>query len=337
VTERPEPSLLAIMAAMCIVSLLLGLACSTNGAVAPNTDPTGPGEDPCDDPCLGACCKVDGSCVLLTSPECVRQGSDWKGPGTYCNPGICHQPDGACCPDDMTGSCLITSRDRCQRSFNGRWLGPNTACGPVNLCQGACCPAHLPGSCLPRSERYCEGTFMGNGTVCTPNPCRQAMGACCTSHGSCSTTDQAGCLRASGSHWMGAGTACTPTPCVTGACCDRNWCGVKTEAGCRALLPDGTWLGSNTTCHPNRCHELRGACCLPETCQMMFAPDCRDTPVGPGTWMGAGTVCDPWPCPMPGGACCLPHGECVVSPEQPCRRHGAVWLGDGTNCNPNPC
>ena len=77
---------------------------------------------------------------------------------------------------------------------------------------GACCDFF--DNCTQQDETCCDnagGTFKGVGTVCSPNPCVEATGACCHS-GNCDVTTLSICNILGGTY-QGDGTTCSPNPC----------------------------------------------------------------------------------------------------------------------------
>jgi len=86
----------------------------------------------------GACCFADGSCTVLTQPDCAQQGGVWQGEDTSCTPNPC--PD--CLLPCVTGACCL----------------PNGHCEWViqSICQQD------------------GGAFLGGCTLCMPNPCGTA-------------------------------------------------------------------------------------------------------------------------------------------------------------------
>ena len=125
---------------------------------------------------------------------------------------------------------------------------------------GACC--FDDGSCqLTADEPECLGlggyTWLGEGTVCSPNPCAQP-GACCFEDGSCTHVIEETCTQTGGSQWI-AEMDCDPNPCPQpdGACCAPDGsCTLETEVACSDV-----WLGPGTVCDPNPCPQP-GACCF---------------------------------------------------------------------------
>lgn len=77
---------------------------------------------------------------------------------------------------------------------------------------GACC---IPIGCTITSATQCavqSGTYQGDGSVCTPNPCPDAVGACCQNNGTCQIVTQVGCAQLGGTY-RGDGTLCTAGQC----------------------------------------------------------------------------------------------------------------------------
>ena len=270
-------------------------------------------------PCLtpvGACCYIDGSCLVQTLDECEvpgdggtevsRGGGVYQGDGSDCDPNPCPQPIGACCVDYF---CTLTTEADCFGDFYGVF----SACEPTPcpVPTGACC--YPDGACSVTTEVQCEGgpisgilgVYQGDGTDCDPNPCPQppATGACCAAVGSCTVVTAADCAL-SGSAYQGDLTVCDPNPCpqppTTGACCFR--------------------LG-------NMCRDLTPAQCTSAR----------------GTFKGLGTDCDPNPCGAPRndavapGACCLEDGSCVSLSESECASQSGIFSGIGADCELQGC
>jgi hypothetical protein len=75
----------------------------------------------------GACCRADGSCVVVVRQVCEAEGGAWLGPDFACDPDPCAQETGACCVP-ITG-CLIESVSDCMAA-GGAWQGVGTTCHP---------------------------------------------------------------------------------------------------------------------------------------------------------------------------------------------------------------
>ncbi len=158
-------------------------------------------------PGVGACCKVDGTCEVLTATACTGIGGTYQGDATNCGQANCPQPTGACC---FGNGCLTLTQGDCTTA-GGTYLGHGVACGASNTCPtGACC---LPnGTCIDGvTISQClaqSGLFQGAGTLCSGVSCPQPKGACCLSNGSCLSLTQGDCGVIPGSSWAGAGTTC---------------------------------------------------------------------------------------------------------------------------------
>lgn len=116
----------------------------------------------------------------------------------------------------------------------GSYLGNGTVCSP-DPCVGACCNA---GVCTVVATGTCSGIFQGAGTTCDPEPC---SGACCVS-GVCTVVAIGTCSGI----FQGVGTSCGPTPPCTVACCNVTACSIATVASC----PGRYTLG---VCEPTSC------------------------------------------------------------------------------------
>ena len=259
------------------------------------------GVTPCPQPQepIGACCFDDGTCTLLTIPDCEMAGGSLIGVNVPCNPNPCPQPTGACCFAD--GSCHVQTADACGVD-GGAYQGDNTLCDP-NPCPqptGACC--FPDGSCQVLSSEDCglaSGDYQGDNTLCNPNPCPQPIGACCFPDGSCQVLTSVDCGLAGGAY-QGDDALCDPNPCpppAHGACCYASGsCLVQTQAQC--VQDGGDYQGDDTLCEPNPCPiPTDGACCLSlGTCEVLEETECG---IDGGAFQGVGTVCVPNPCPQP--------------------------------------
>ncbi len=74
----------------------------------------------------------------------------------------------------------------------------------------ACCT--VEGFCTLEDPAACAGTTVSGVTTCSPNPCPQPQGACCSVTGTCTEIGQADCIDGGGT-FEGEGTVCTPNPC----------------------------------------------------------------------------------------------------------------------------
>jgi spore coat protein A len=74
----------------------------------------------------------------------------------------------------------------------------------------ACCT--IEGFCTIEDPASCAGTVIPGVTSCSPNPCDQPQGACCSALGTCQVIGQADCVN-QGDTFQGEGTTCDPNPC----------------------------------------------------------------------------------------------------------------------------
>ena len=79
---------------------------------------------------VGACCVPDGSCVTVTSNQCMQLGGVYHGDNTTCSPNPCPQPIGACCLP--SGDCISVTALQCG-TLGGTYQGDGTVC-TANLC-----------------------------------------------------------------------------------------------------------------------------------------------------------------------------------------------------------
>lgn len=77
----------------------------------------------------------------------------------------------------------------------------------------ACCA--IEGFCALTDAGSCAGTNLPGVTSCTPNPCDQPQGTCCSDLGDCQVIGQADCID-QGDTFQGEGGSCDPNPCSGG-------------------------------------------------------------------------------------------------------------------------
>ena len=105
---------------------------------------------------------------------------------------------------------------------------------------GACCNGT---ACAPdMTQAACEsggGIYQGNGSTCTPNPCK---GACCLPIGGCDDTGNAAYCAGLGGTYRGNGTTCATAACPN----PGDTCELPLQLG----LPPSTWplVDHNFTC-----------------------------------------------------------------------------------------
>lgn len=171
------------------------------------------------------------------------------------------------------------------------------ATGSVNVSAGACCKFGL---CSVTVQTGCASDWTSGG-VCSPNPCPEPTGACCSptsAPGSCAALVSSVCAAQSGSY-QGHNSTCSANPCSqpTGACCSSasSACTVGTQASCVAAGGvDGTYQSNGSACSPNPCPTPTGACCLPSGyCSVLSFAACAGQS---GTFGGNASVCSSFNC-----------------------------------------
>jgi hypothetical protein len=204
---------------------------------------------PCEEePPEGACCLVDGSCVItagLDACMALEGYYEYKGDDTVCEPNPCDQP-GACC-FNVDGHCEYVLEALC----TGDYFIADTDCDP-NPCDQppeACC--YPTGLCEYVPPEDCGGEPQGPGTDCDPNPC-PPPGACCFANGDCEYTLETLCQ---GEYFI-PDTDCDPNPCEQprGACCYgcEECIADQTEEDCMNIPDWYLWL-EGEDCEPNPC------------------------------------------------------------------------------------
>jgi hypothetical protein len=166
----------------------------------------------------------------------------------------------------------------------------------TNATAGACCNT-TSGACtvsLTGSAGCGAGTtFLGG--VCTPNPCPQPSGGCCTPDGLCSVIQAAACTTAGGI-FQGPASTCNGTVCpvTVGSCCNTST-GVCTYIVATATCTGGVFT-SGGVCSPDTCPKP-GTCCISGCCTFVLQSNCN------GTWTLGGS-CSPNPCGGPSNDLC---------------------------------
>ena len=116
----------------------------------------------------GACCDADGifdQCVEFDEQGCMLSNGEYQGDGTKCAEVNCQNTDlelGACCFQSSgvcppaIPRCDMRTREQCEGSGAGIWMGPQSNCFTGPCCwMGACCLGG--GECRILTEEACEG------------------------------------------------------------------------------------------------------------------------------------------------------------------------------------
>ena len=216
----------------------------------------GNGSDCDPNPCIGACCFPDGSCLETAGQaECV---GNYLGDGTNCTPNLCPQPGNECgnpMPAVLSPGSLP-------------YVDADTTCGRGNDYQDTCLGYYDGGEDMLYSvvvtEPMCvniavSGTSWVGVAIDTSCPPGATCLAYATSSGCCPVIQNVN-LEPSLAYYIMIDTwpspnctdftmtisACPPPPA---ACCYPDGsCALTPQEQC-----SGIWLGEGTTCSPNMC------------------------------------------------------------------------------------
>ena len=282
---------------------------------------------------FGACCMIDGGCIIANRETCEDPDNTYGGAGTYLGDGTtCEDTpcEGACCvlgvdEGNLSKSeCVEVSSVSCAQIF-GVFNGTDTECAstPCSLL-GSCCLAS--GSCIDIINASACDSLNGTFTDfrCVTDPC---IGACCVAFASCIEVDETGCIDVGG-NFLGLDQECLATSCTTdGACClGSSGCeDMQSQSECDTVF--GIFLAGDT-CVNVPCF---GSCCLTDgTCDQVSLVTC-DALLGEFI---QGGDCSNEPCRS---ACCFPTGGCDNFLAETCADFGGVFFGDGVFCDTTPC
>lgn len=170
--------------------------------------------NPCDCP-PGACCLPDGSCFETAEFDCIGSGGDWLGGGLPCDPDPCPQIGACCYVNgicvlmtfeeclalEQEGACLWLPEDRCDPN-------PCPNCPTIACClpDGICRIYCEYGACE-------EDGGEPVGCFCELHPCPR-IGACCLAGGYCELITPTDC-ELLGGEYIGHEVPCDPDPCGT--------------------------------------------------------------------------------------------------------------------------
>ena len=261
-------------------------------------------------PCIGACCYLDGSCTLGLPSDCT--GGTYHGDGTVCSPNPCPQPGMNC------GNPFLLSLTP---GFGTFTLSNHTTCGMGNDYADTCLGYYDGGEdtlykititadmCLTVTLDPQGTTYPGFALASTCPPGATGCIILMTESGSAVMTSPATAL-AAGVYYLMVDTWPSPTcipaynltfaECPTGACCLGSVC--TQNYGPQCVAAGGTYLGDLSTCSPNPC--LTGACCVGTlgACQNSDEAGCVALS---GVYHG-GVTCATFTCPIEGNNCQLP-------------------------------
>jgi hypothetical protein len=292
----------------------------------------------------GACCFVDGTCQVLTEPNCTALTGVYQGDGTTCDPNPCPIPQ----PTDRTLCEIAQDTSNGRPLFEGEWvrihgictLESNTWAGnriEFTITDGECCTNVFNGGAATPiihvgDEVEVVGTvgfFNGKTQVTTPNLTISVL--------------------STGNPIPTPGLVTTGDFAVNG----ENYESCLITMHCVSII-SGTWPAVNTDA-TIVVDDGTGPCDLRIDKDTNI--DGSPAPTGPFTIVGIASqfdTSDPWTsgfqimprsvddlyfndCAAATGACCFTDGQCIVATQDECATQGGNYVGDGTTCQPNPC
>ena len=215
--------------------------------------------------------------------------------------------------------------------------------------EGACCVGD--GTCAITNAIQCAGIWLGEGTVCSPNPCPE-NDACAGAEkvdvpgtGTGDTTNAASDIEVPCGVYSGpwknvwyevTGTGNTMTADLCGGAdwdtkisvfcghCMYQICVDGDDDGCRSLQSEVSWCSEDGVIY----YVTVGGYSISKYGPFTLNVSDDGTPC-------TGAV----DCTVPSGACCVDEGltvACYVVHEYECVDLGGVYLGDDTDCTPDP-
>ena len=210
--------------------------------------------------------------------EAIVGPTDWAGSGPYV--ATITPPPGA-----ATGQ----TRMRVRLQYSG---GDPLPCGSTSYGEvedysinvlpapeyGACCEGMICHSDMPEADCIAlPGVYQGDGSTCTPNPCK---GACCFIDGSCVEHPNEASCNGAGGAYEGDGTDCDPNPCPPACVVDYSM---------TAPIADhaGNTCGMNNDCDLRPSEDAMYEVTIPNAGDWVFS--LCDSSFD--TWMAVGTTC----------------------------------------------
>lgn len=308
------------------------------------------------DPNAGACCRLNGNCIVTAAADCASQGGAFQGPGLTCSTSTCSASvtaSDACDPNNIITTSF--SHSGTTTGAANDYTGTTSSCGTLVGADSSSSPDVV----------YAFRPGVGNVSVnLAPTSISDlsvyAITDCANVAASCVGGDDLGTFGESESFTFAAqanktyfiivdgygpaaplnqGTYTLSvqfTPTVLGACCTPSGgCDVGSEGQCAAF--GGTYKGNGTTCANANCPQPppTGACCDPEgNCIIVNETACLN---GAGEYAGDFSVCNPSPCSDPFGACCQTDDTCVETLRSLCNAAAGKFLGVNTTCSAPLC
>jgi hypothetical protein len=298
----------------------------------------GNGTDCDPNPCVGACCQLDGSCVVTTAADCAT--GLFEGGGTVCDPNPCVQP--CPCPSTLTPPVCddLEPLDPNTPVYGGPWMQVTGDGGDWTWDSGG-----TPSSGTGPSVDHTLGTAAGhyfftessgfnNKVFILESPCFDLTGI-------------ASPALSFYYHMLGAtmGTLSveiTDNNCITwtevfsvSGNQGDEWFGALVDLSAYTGIVKIRFVGLTGSSFTSDmaiddicvldAGNITGACCYPDgSCLVSSPADC--TAAG-GAFAGPGTTCDPNNCPQP-GRCCLTDGSCMMLLQAACADQGGFFTQD---------
>jgi len=103
---------------------------------------------------FGACCRLDGVCIVTTAAGCTAVSGIYRGDGSPCATANCPPPpSGACC---IPSGCAVLTQAQCLGQ-SGTYRGDNTACATANCPPPTIWQEQGDAADLPATAQIVEG------------------------------------------------------------------------------------------------------------------------------------------------------------------------------------
>lgn len=292
-------------------------------------------------PCQGACCLGDGTCVEATENECIGLGGQHFGNGTTCATTAC-PGTGRCC-FNLGTECVIVTEAACISTFGGSFTaGLN--------CQVACPVPPTNDECSSALDIPCGSNLTVDNTTATENPSDPAFscraGTPLPGFGTIwftfTATDTTAFIQTCSSEIGDSLLAVYDGSCgaLTEIACGEDDCGLLSEFCVENLTIGNTYFiqaasfgdaGRGAITVQVDCPCPSGGCCSEAGCQVLTPQTCAATG---GEYLGDDVPCGPNACD---GACCFADGTCSDLSSGDCALQGGFFEGVATFCAGTVC
>ncbi|MCB9853815.1 MAG: proprotein convertase P-domain-containing protein [Phycisphaerales bacterium] len=296
-------------------------------------------------PCQGACCLSDGTCVEATENECFGLGGQHFDNGTTCATTAC-PGTGRCCFNAGT-ECVIVTEAACINTFGGSFTAGLS-------CQVACPIPPTNDECDSALTIVCGTNITVDNTTATENPSDPLFschaGGPDTGFGtiwfSFVATDTTAFVQTCNSEvgdtllavYDGScgglvEIACSEDDCGSGPGFLSELCAENLIIGNTYIIQAATFgdAGRGAITVEVDCPCPSGACCSDAGCQVLTPQTCA---ASGGAYLGDDLPCDVNSCD---GACCFADGTCTDLSSGDCALQGGFFEGVGTFCANTVC